>query len=115
MKKILLVLLTLAGTISVSSIFGPHYEYDQKGNRYKRQGLVSTVAHGIVNTGEDVVDIATSPARGGYREVRLNTLKNRVEDAEQALKKDPRNRNLKAKLRNLQRQQKNLKRQMSNN
>jgi len=112
MKKALLILITLSATVPANALFGPRYDYDEYGNRYERRGLLGTVASGIVNTGEDVVDVATSPVRGGYRNVRLNTVENRIVDVQRELARNRNSRerraDLQAELRSLRAEKRDL-------
>jgi len=118
MKRILLVLVALSATVPASALFGPRYEYDEYGNAYRRRGLVGSVASGIVHAGEDVVDVATSPVRGGYTEVRLDRVQDRITDIRRELKNRDLTRNekdnLKRELRDLEQEKGNLERNRRN-
>jgi len=111
MKKALLVLLALAGTAQMNALFRTTYEYDEDGNLREHRGIIGTTVRGVVHAGEDVVDVATSPVRGGYTEVRLERIDNRIDE----IKRELRNRDLdintredlKSELRSLRREKGN--------
>jgi len=90
MKKTLLILLTLAGTVQMNALFRTTYEYDENGDLREHHGLIGSTVRGVVHAGEDVVDVVTSPVRGGYTEVRLERIDNRIDE----IKRELRNRDL---------------------
>jgi len=108
MKKVLLVLLALAGTVQMNALFRHDGYYDQYGNYHEHHGIIGSTVRGVVHAGEDVVDVATSPVRGGYQEVRIERIDDRIDEIKRELRNkdlDTNTReNLKFELRSLRRE-----------